>query len=139
MPTNYLVDTNTLTALANGDRTALEYLHGLAPEDEVYPCFVNVGEWEYGIRNAPGQRRQEAIRAAGSPLFAALTGVWESSPAIALAYGALHASLRSVGQLIPTNDIWIAATAIAHGATVVTTDPHFRRVPTLAVVDWTQP
>ena len=40
--------------------------------------------------------------------------------------------------MIPTNDIWIAATARVHQAAVVTTDPHFHRVEDLNVLDWTQ-
>lgn len=65
--------------------------------------------------------------------------MWDSTPAIALEYGLLHAELRVAGQLIPTNDIWIAATARVYAATVVTTDPHFGRVAGLNVVDWTMP
>ncbi|MDQ3815781.1 MAG: PIN domain-containing protein [Armatimonadota bacterium] len=72
-------------------------------------------------------------------IFAALTAVLESTPDIALQYGALYSHLGAAGQMIPTNDVWIAATAMVHNATVVTTDPHFHRVSGLTVVDWTQP
>jgi len=139
LPTNYLLDTTTVTALASGHATAWTHLSDLDPADEIYTCFIVVGEWEYGLRNAPGPRRQTEIRAAGAPLFAALTAIWESSPTIALRYGAIQAQLRSSGQMIPTNDIWIAATARVYNATVVTTDLHFHRVAGLNVVDWTQP
>ena len=139
MPTNYIVDTNTVTALANAHAVALAHLNNLDPDDEVFSCFIVVGEWEYGIRNAQGQQRQEQIRAAGAPIFAALTATLESSPAISLQYGAFHAQLRQAGQIIPTNDLWIAAIAHVHLATVVTTDPHFQRIPSLSVIDWTQP
>lgn len=139
MPTDYLLDTNAVTTLAAKDATALSHVASLDAADEIYTCFVVVGEWEYGIRHAPGQQRQTQIRTAGAPIFAALTAVWDSTPAIALEYGLLHAELRAAGQLIPTNDIWIAAVARIYGATVVTTDPHFRRVAGLNVVDWTQP
>ena len=33
------------------------------------------------------------------------------------------------GGPIPTNDVWIAASAMQHGLPVVTTDSHFSRVP----------
>ena len=138
MPTDYLIDTNTVTALADGLTTAWTHLRNINLADELYTCFV-VGGWEYGILNAPGLRRQAQIRTAGAPIFASLTAVWESSPAIAREYGAINADLRAAGQLIPTNDIWIAATARVYGATVVTSDPHFSRVAGLRVVDWTQP
>jgi tRNA(fMet)-specific endonuclease VapC len=136
---DYLIDTNTVTAFADGDVTSWAHLHSLDPADEIYTCFIVVGEWEYGVRNAPGAQRQAEIRAAGAPIFAALTSLWESNAAIAIEYGIIHAHLRTIGRLIPTNDIWIAAVARVHNAVVVTTDPHFQHVPGLAVVDWTQP
>ena len=139
MATIYLLDTNTFTALAQGNTTALGHLHALTLEDEICTCFIVLGEWEYGIRNAIGAKKQAQIRALGNSLFGALTEVWDSTPTIALRYGVLQALLRSQGQMIPTNDVWIAATAFENGATVVTTDPHFKRVPGLKVVDWTQP
>jgi predicted nucleic acid-binding protein len=36
--------------------------------------------------------------------------------------------LRRAGNPIPTNDIWIEASAMQLGSTLVTTDPHFRAV-----------
>lgn len=41
--------------------------------------------------------------------------------------------------MIPTSDIWIAAVAVAHGATLVTNDAHFNRVTGLTVIDCSQP
>jgi predicted nucleic acid-binding protein len=41
--------------------------------------------------------------------------------------------------MIPTNDLWIAACAMVHGATLVSSDRHFVGVSGLCVVDWTQP
>jgi predicted nucleic acid-binding protein len=43
------------------------------------------------------------------------------------------AHLRRQGTPIPTNDIWIAATALEHGGRVVAYDDHFGRVPGLLV------
>ena len=138
MPTTYLLDTNTVTALANANAIALAHLSTLSNDDDIVTCFVIVGEWEFGILNAPSAARQAQIRAAGEPLFRSLT-IYESTPTIAASYGVIHAYLRSIGQVIPTNDIWIAAVARTINATVVTTDAHFHRVPGLSIIDWTQP
>jgi tRNA(fMet)-specific endonuclease VapC len=49
-------------------------------------------------------------------------------------YGEIYRSLAAKGQLIGGNDIWIAATALAHGFGLVTNNSNeFRRVPGLAV------
>ncbi|MBQ7667054.1 MAG: PIN domain-containing protein, partial [Kiritimatiellae bacterium] len=42
--------------------------------------------------------------------------------------------LSAAGNRIPTNDIWIAAHALELGATLVTTDPHFKAIPLLDVL-----
>lgn len=102
-------------------------------------CFIVVGEWEFGIQNAQGQKRREQIRAAGEPIFVTMKAIWESNPTVAYEYGIVYAQLRPAGQIIPTNDIWIAAVARVYNAVVVTSDPHFRRIAGLLVEDWTQP
>ena len=48
-------------------------------------------------------------------------------------YAAIYAVLRAKGQPIPTNDLWIAASAIEHGAELITTDRDFTHVPQIAV------
>ena len=44
-------------------------------------------------------------------------------------YAAIFNYLREKGLPIPTNDLWIAATAMQFGLRVVTTDGHFQKVP----------
>ncbi len=52
-------------------------------------------------------------------------------------YGAIYADLQRRGQMIPINDIWIAAAALQHGVPVATHDTgHFGRVPGLNVEAW---
>jgi predicted nucleic acid-binding protein len=40
-------------------------------------------------------------------------------------YAHTYLSLRRKGKPIPTNDLWIAATALQHGLAVFTYDKHF--------------
>jgi tRNA(fMet)-specific endonuclease VapC len=136
---SYLLDTNTITAITRGHATALTHLRNLEDEDEVYTCFVVLGEWEYGILNVVGKVRRDQIRADGDPVIEALTGTWDSTHNVSMRYGSLCANLRSRGQAIPVNDIWIAAVALEYGATLVTTDAHFKRVSELETADWTVP
>jgi tRNA(fMet)-specific endonuclease VapC len=44
--------------------------------------------------------------------------------------------LRTRGQMIPDNDIWIAATAIQYGLTLPSRDAHFAWVVGLAQEQW---
>ncbi|SRR5258706_3392995 len=49
-------------------------------------------------------------------------------------YGVIVSYLRGIGVPIPTNDAWIAASAMEHGLAVLTTDTHFQRVPQIRVI-----
>ena len=43
-------------------------------------------------------------------------------------YAVILNSLRAAGTPVPTNDIWIAASATQYGVAVVTTDEHYEKV-----------
>ena len=50
-------------------------------------------------------------------------------------YGEIYRGLAAEGRLIGANDLWIAATALAHGMSVVTNNKdEFERVPGLVVL-----
>ena len=49
-------------------------------------------------------------------------------------YGTVFRQLKKAGTPIPTNDIWIAALALEHGAVLVSDDAHFQRVANLRIL-----
>jgi tRNA(fMet)-specific endonuclease VapC len=60
---------------------------------------------------------------------------WSSE--ISWQYGEIYRNLAANGQLIGTNDMWIAATALVHGMGIVTNNvAEFSRVPGLPVVSY---
>ena len=74
-------------------------------------------------------------------------GAWEEllvpfkvlgwSPEVSWHYAQIHRYLKGVGLLIPTNDLWIAATALAYDAPLVTSDRgHYERVPGLSLLSY---
>jgi len=44
-------------------------------------------------------------------------------------YAAILHYLRKEGTVIPTNDLWIAASAMQHGLKILTTDKHYLNIP----------
>lgn len=48
-------------------------------------------------------------------------------------YGHIYAELRRRGAPIGTNDMWIAAAAMEHGAELITCDTDFLRVSQIVV------
>ena len=55
-------------------------------------------------------------------------------------YAHIRADLERLGQSISEQDLWIAASALEEGGTVVTNNvAEFARIPCPTVEDWTQP
>jgi tRNA(fMet)-specific endonuclease VapC len=95
------------------------------PESRLYLSAIVAGDLASGASLA-NRARWEAFLA---PFF-----LLPVTPDVAWEYGRITRHLRGLGQLIGTNDLWIAATALAHGMPVVTRNvQHFRRVPHLEV------
>ena len=92
---------------------------------------VSIGELRAGFLKGGRSRRNEELLASflASPRVRILAVDEET----ASRYAAIHDHLRRQGTPVPTNDIWIAATAAQYGLRLVTLDQHFLDVPQIAV------
>lgn len=118
-----MLDTNAYAALLSGDalvRTALD-----SATEILLPLFV-VGELEAGLRGGTRYAENAAIL----QRFLNKPGVREvaSGHETARIYGGVKDSLKRAGTQIPSNDLWIASSAIEHAATLITYDRHFTAV-----------
>lgn len=79
--------------------------------------IVTVGELEAGVLLAPDSSTR-ALR------LRRLTAVLAEAPALAVdrTVAARYSELRAATGQSPTNDLWIAATALAHDLTLITAD-----------------
>lgn len=139
MPETYLFDTDSYTFLAEENPVVLAHVNALKPGDRGFISFATVAEWEFGYYNTLNPGRRAKIRLIGDKAFDRISGVIQSSQDINSIYGQIRADLRRAGTMIPLNDVWVAATALAIGAILVTHDKHFQHVQNLNVVDWTIP
>ncbi len=73
---------------------------------------------------AAAQNERELGEFLASPVVTELTVDGE----VSRHYAEMVADLRRAGTPIPTNDIWIAATAARAGALVLTADQHFEHI-----------
>jgi tRNA(fMet)-specific endonuclease VapC len=130
VPGSILPDTNAFIALLAGDASVGAILDAA---DDVFLAAVVLGELTYGALDSrmadTDLARIQAVR--DECRFAAV------DEAVVAAYGRVRLGLRQRGRPIPENDIWIAATAIATGAAVLTRDEHFQAVDGLSLMSWT--
>jgi|ERR1017187_1286714 tRNA(fMet)-specific endonuclease VapC len=125
----FLLDTNIVIALLEGDDTVLSHLDQ-APE--VFLPAVAVGELFFGAAKSgrPSENTAKVER------FAADRSIVPCDLDVAREYGRLKQRLREKGRPLPENGIWIAATAIHHGMVLVSRDHHFQEVEDLDIEDW---
>jgi tRNA(fMet)-specific endonuclease VapC len=118
-----LLDTNAYTAFMLG---AAEVVDVVAHADSLYLNSIVLGELLGGF--AAGTRepknRAELARFLVSPRVKVLPITVDTADSYALIY----AGLRRKGHPIPTNDLWIAASAMEHGAALLTRDAHFSHI-----------
>jgi tRNA(fMet)-specific endonuclease VapC len=77
-----------------------------------------------GIGNRESKNRAELARFLDSPRVGVLPITADTADSYALVY----AGLRRKGAPIPSNDLWIAATALEHGTALLSLDAHFAHV-----------
>ncbi len=75
-----------------------------------------------------GTRADENIGDLGEFLHHPVVEALSINEDVARIYGEIFVDLRSTSRPLPTNDIWIAATAVLAGASVLTFDAHFRDI-----------
>lgn len=119
-----LLDTSAYSAMTRGNTGVLDAVQ-TAENIAVNPVIL--GELHSGFAHGNQERLNITIleRFLYSPRCVVLPIIKESSQR----YAFIHKALRKAGTPVPTNDLWIAATAMEHGLTVVTLDRHFTRIP----------
>ena len=119
-----LMDTNAYSELARGNAHVRLLVEHAA---EIILPTVVLGELHAGF--ALGSQTREHNR--GLAEFLKLPGVriFPVDHPVAERYGDLIAILRKNGTPVPTNDIWIAATALESASRVLTFDSHYDLIP----------
>ncbi len=126
--TRILADTSAYSAFLRGHAGVGDALRAA---DEIRVTPIVLGELMAGHRS--GTRRRANEDHLKFFLSSPRVGILPIDEDTAARYAAIVSSLRSAGLQIGTNDIWIAASAMQHGLTVVTTDADFLRIPQILV------
>lgn len=122
-----VIDTNVLIECFQNNQSISE---AISQYDRILICPAVLGEFKAGID--VNTRRGKKVKA--------LLDEFLDDPAVAIVpctdetadyYARIFRTLKDNGTPLPTNDMWIAAAALEHGATVLSSDDHFSHVPML--------
>ena len=123
-----LVDTNVLAAFFAGDPETVEMIQ--RSQTSAVNSIV-LGELLAGF--AVGARAEANRRLLSRFLAASRVKLLTLGSDTAEHYADIYAGLRRKGKPIPTNDMWIAASAREHGLMVLTRDSHYIHIDGLLV------
>jgi tRNA(fMet)-specific endonuclease VapC len=126
-----LIDTDLLIDSERGAGTpAVEELLG---EEERAISVISMSELLHGVLRARGERRARR-RAFVEHLLSGLQAI-PITELVARVHAEIWADLANRGNVIGAHDLWIAATAVAHGLGVATRNAEeFERVRGLRVI-----
>ena len=124
-----LVDTSAYSASMRGHEVVI---NALREADEINLNATVLGELLAGF--ARGGRRKSNADGLNRFLESHRVNLLDIDEETAQRYAGIYLGLRSTGTLIPTNDIWIAASAMQHGLPLLTLDAHFQRIPQIVTV-----
>jgi len=133
----YLLDTTSFSAMMRRNAAIRARASALAPTDRAVICVITRGEVLYGLARLPQGKRRNDLETEAIRVFRELPCLSVPEEA-GDRYAQLKRQLEQVGLPLDENDLWIAATALAIGAVLVSTDSDFRRVDGLQVEDWTR-
>lgn len=126
-----LLDTNAYTKYHSTPDDSIIYI--VQEAETVFLPVVVLGELLFGFKRG---RKEVANRELLNRFFEKpVVEVASVHKETAEIYADVLLNLTRKGTPIPTNDIWVAASAIEHGAVLVTYDTHFLKIPGLRIWD----
>jgi len=124
-----LIDTDLLIDLKRGNAAA----ESLLGDEERAISVITVSELLHGVLRAQGATRARR-QAFVEHLLAGLPAI-PITELVARIHADIWSGLADRGEPIGAHDLWIAATAIAHGLGIATcNNSHFDRIPGLRVI-----
>ncbi len=117
------LDTNTYVGFKRGDEACLQVIRQAA---HLLLSTTVLGELLAGF--ACGEREARNREDLRQFLDCRRVEILAVGMATADAYALLYRTLRRKGRPIPTNNLWIAASCLEHGAVLFSLDAHFDQV-----------
>jgi tRNA(fMet)-specific endonuclease VapC len=124
-----ILDTNALSAVADGDASAMELV---ARTERLAVPVIVLGEYRLGI----AESRHKASYESWLREWIAAVTLLEIDEETTHSYAEIGLELKKKGKPIPANDLWIAALCRQHALPLLSRDRHFDLVSGLRRLDW---
>ncbi|MCL4513710.1 MAG: type II toxin-antitoxin system VapC family toxin [Candidatus Eremiobacteraeota bacterium] len=119
-----LIDTSAYSSFMRGNPTFKQAVQKI---DAIYFNPIVIGELLTGFLK--GKRREENKKELDVFLSSPRVKILEINEETGEKYAVILNALWKAGTPVPTNDIWIAASAMQYGLRVLTSDMHYGKIP----------
>lgn len=128
-----LIDTNVYAAFKKDDRAVLNTMRTV---EYIGVNIIVLGELLSGFKGGSKEttNKKEFEQFLDSPRV----HIIQLDEETAEFYAKIHWDLKKKGNPIPTNDIWVAASAMRHALSLFTYDEHFINIDGLLLYNGTQ-
>ena len=123
------------TAYVGFKRNDAETVDIILQAEQIFFSPIVLGELMFGFRN--GTRFKENMADLNAFLDHESVRLVAVGKITSDRYSRIAAQLKQQGTPIPSNDIWIAAQSMEHGAELITFDQHFERISGLVCTIFT--
>ncbi len=125
-----VLDTNIYSDYAEGVPQTVDFMatHG----EHIYLPSVVLGELNFGFMKA--SRKQFNERKLQQFISRLKVEIIDVDADVARKYAIIYLSLQTRGAKIPLNDVWIAASCMEIGGTLLTRDKHFEVVEQIETI-----
>lgn len=133
----YLIETTTFSLLMRRNPQVRAHVAALQPADRAVICPITRGEILYGLERPPQGKRRRDLEAEAAHWFVQFP-CWPVPEAAGDHYARTKREAEVKGTPLDENNLWLAATAAALGAVLVSSDTDFQKVTGLSLEDWAQ-
>ena len=107
-------------------RNVPDFVEIIVNAESILFSAIVLGELMFGFRNSA--KFQENMNDLNKFLDHESVEIVQIGQITSDRYSRIASQLRSQGTPVPTNDIWVAAQTMEHGAELITSDRHFQNI-----------
>lgn len=127
---SYLLDTSTIINYLRGIDKTVQTINNI--EGELSSSYICLSELYEGVYRVKEQKKAEKIV---TDFFRSLSEVYTIDEKIAKQFGEIRAHLKKTGSVLEDIDLFIAATCLVYGLTLITDNiKHFSRIKNLEIL-----